>query len=165
VLRPLRLPFGHHQPAAGTYQVRPFHESYVRQLQTIVKDTLGEFYEASLFTNLHNTWPEGQLLAISENRVVGFVVSMISYEKRARILLFGVEPSWRGKGVARGMMDTFINRCRGLHFEDVTLEVRISNARAIKFYQRYGMAIVDPLPHYYPDGEDGYLMWLSLKTA
>ncbi|HEY6237956.1 MAG TPA: GNAT family N-acetyltransferase, partial [Thermoplasmata archaeon] len=52
---------------------------------------------------------------------------------------------------------------RGLH--KVTLEVRVSNATAIRFYTRYGFSVTDLLRGYYSDGENGYQMTRDLGIA
>jgi len=38
----------------------------------------------------------------------------------------------------------------------------VSNATAIRFYQRYGFQIAGTLPRFYTDGEDGYKMMRHL---
>jgi ribosomal-protein-alanine N-acetyltransferase len=42
----------------------------------------------------------------------------------------------------------------------LTLEERISNASAMKLYEKYAFTVHGVRPHYYSDnGEDAYLMW------
>jgi ribosomal-protein-alanine N-acetyltransferase len=140
-----------------------FSPQYVTQVQSLVKETLGEFYDPSLFVNMDRSWHEGQMLALDEDKVVGFLVSVISYQEKVRVLLFGIAEPYRGKGVAQQMMRAYIANCRRLKFREITLEVRISNARAMKFYSSFGFALLDRIPAYYPDGEDGHVMTLVLK--
>ena len=144
-------------------QVVYFSSQYVTQVQALVKETLGEYYDASLFVNMDRSWHEGQLLALDGDRVVGFLVSVISYQETVRILLFGISEPYRGKGVAQQMMKSYIANCRRLRFREITLEVRISNARAMKFYNSFGFATLDRIQSYYPDGEDGHVMTLVLR--
>jgi ribosomal protein S18 acetylase RimI-like enzyme len=140
-----------------------FSAQYVTQVQALVKEALGELYDTSLFVNMDRSWHEGQMLALDDDRVVGFLVSVISYQEKVRILLFGIAEPWRGKGVAQMMMRAYIANCRRLKFREITLEVRMSNARAMKFYTSLGFATLDRIPAYYPDGEDGYVMTLVLR--
>lgn len=144
-------------------QIVYFSSQYVTQLQSLVKETLGELYEPSLFINMDRSWHEGQILALEGDQVIGFLISVISFYQKVRILLFGVAERYRGKGVAREIMKSYIANCRRLNFREITLEVRVSNARAIKFYNSFGFVTIDRIPAYYPDGEDGYVMTLVLR--
>lgn len=143
-------------------QIIYFSPQYAAQVQTLVKKTLGESYDTSLFINMDRSWHDGQILALDNDQVIGFLISVISYQRKVRILLFGVDEKYRGKGVARQMMKAYIANCRRLKFREITLEVRVSNARAIKFYTSFGFVTLDRIPAYYPDGEDGYVMSLIL---
>lgn len=141
----------------------PFSPGYAAQIQALVKRTLGEFYDTSLFANLARSWQDGQIFALHHGRVVGFLISVISFESKVRILLLGVDEAWRGKGVGKAMMREFLARCARLGFGEVTLEVRVSNERAIRFYKGFRMEITSRIPAYYPDGEDGFVMSLDMR--
>jgi len=64
----------------------------------------------------------------------------------------------RGQGVGSRLMEAFFERCRRRQFRRVTLEVRVSNVPALRFYTRYRYSVIDLLRSYYSDGEDGYHM-------
>jgi ribosomal protein S18 acetylase RimI-like enzyme len=55
-------------------------------------------------------------------------------------------------------MDAFHKECAMRAVREVELEVRKSNASAIRFYTRYAFQITNLLPRFYTDGEDGYKM-------
>ena len=44
--------------------------------------------------------------------------------------------------------------------EEATLEVRVSNDRAIALYRKLHMTATGQRPRYYPDGEDAMIFWL-----
>ncbi|WP_343633146.1 ribosomal protein S18-alanine N-acetyltransferase [Roseateles sp.] len=74
----------------------------------------------------------------------------------------------QGQGLARRMLDALalLARARGCH--QIWLEVRESNVRARKLYERYGFAQSGLRRNYYPaDGgrEDAILMTLRLTEA
>jgi ribosomal-protein-alanine N-acetyltransferase len=89
---------------------------------------------------------------------VAFLLGVSQVPREARILMFAVDRNWRTRGVGRRLMTTFLDRCRERGYQRVTLEVRVSNATAIRFYTRFDYSVVDLLRGYYSDGENGYQM-------
>jgi ribosomal-protein-alanine N-acetyltransferase len=71
-----------------------------------------------------------------------------------------VAPDRRQSGVAGALMRRLFEEGRGaLPF---TLEVRVSNHRAIGMYERFGFRSAGVRPRYYHDnGEDALIMWLD----
>lgn len=85
----------------------------------------------------------------------------------AHISTLAVRPDLRGQGIGTELLRAAIERAREFRALSVTLEVRVSNAEAIRLYERYGFAIVGRRPRYYRDNdEDALLMTLhGLQTA
>ena len=67
-----------------------------------------------------------------------------------------VEPARRRHGIGRALMDELLARAG--ESANYTLEVRVSNVGAIRFYSRYRFSVIDLLRSYYSDGENGYQM-------
>jgi [ribosomal protein S18]-alanine N-acetyltransferase len=128
-------------------------------VSSIVADALREHYDPSLYQSLSAEWSEGFLIAADSHDVpVGFLLGVNQVEGEARVLMFAVDRHHRTLGVGTLLMSTFIDRCRARGYRRVTLEVRVSNATAIRFYTRYRFSSIDRLRAYYSDGEDGYQM-------
>jgi len=72
--------------------------------------------------------------------------------------MFAVDRNHRTAGVGTLLMNAFLERARSRGFRRVTLEVRVSNATAIRFYTRFQYSVIDLLRSYYSDGENGYQM-------
>jgi [ribosomal protein S18]-alanine N-acetyltransferase len=89
---------------------------------------------------------------------VGFLLGVSQVDREARVLMFAVDRHHREVGIGNLLMSTFLDRCRARGFRRATLEVRVSNATAIRFYARYQFSVVDLLKGYYSDGENGYQM-------
>ncbi len=70
-------------------------------------------------------------------------------------------PEYRGRGIGRQMLEEVIRRGRRLGAKDFTLEVRKSNANAIRLYEKLGFESAGIRPQFYrnPD-EDAVIMWL-----
>jgi [ribosomal protein S18]-alanine N-acetyltransferase len=76
------------------------------------------------------------------------------------ILNLCVRESQRGRGLGGRMLDElFVRADRRAHL-GFTLEVRVSNATAIRLYRRKGFLEHGVRPGYYSDnGEDAIIMW------
>jgi ribosomal-protein-alanine N-acetyltransferase len=144
--------------------LREFRESDLPFVGAIVAEALHEHYDPSLYTSLSNEWPRGFLVAAdSTDAPAGFLLGVNQVEGEARVLMFAVERGQRGQGIGTLLMTTFLERCRTRGFRRVTLEVRVSNATAIRFYSRYDFSVADLLRSYYSDGENGYQMARDLR--
>jgi ribosomal protein S18 acetylase RimI-like enzyme len=143
-------------PAVSLRGFRPLDVPFVSAL---VAEALHEHYDPSLYASLSFDWPDGFLIAADPHDVpVGFLLGVSQVEREARILMFAVDRNHRTRGVGAVLMQTFLERCRERGLQRVTLEVRVSNATAIRFYTRYRFSVVDLLRAYYSDGENGYQM-------
>jgi ribosomal-protein-alanine N-acetyltransferase len=128
-------------------------------ISRIVAESLHEHYDPSLYQSLSQQWPEGFLVAADPtDQPVGFLLGVSQVEGEARILMFAVDRPWRTRGLGSRLMDAFLARTRARAMRRVTLEVRVSNATAIRFYSRYNFSVTDLLRGYYSDGENGYQM-------
>jgi ribosomal-protein-alanine acetyltransferase len=139
--------------------LREFRLLDVPFIGSIVAEALHEHYDPSLYGSLSNEWPKGFLVAADASDVpIGFLLGVHQVEGEARILMFAVERHQRTQGIGTVLMNAFLDRCRARAFRRVTLEVRVSNATAIRFYSRYQFSVIDLLRAYYSDGENGYQM-------
>ncbi|MGA8275739.1 MAG: GNAT family N-acetyltransferase [Thermoplasmata archaeon] len=139
--------------------LRGFRPSDVPFVSAIVADALHEHYDPGLYPSLSAEWPDGFLVAADPDEVpVGFLLGVSQVDREARVLMFAVDRHHREVGIGNLLMSTFLDRCRARGFRRATLEVRVSNATAIRFYARYQYSVVDLLKAYYSDGENGYQM-------
>jgi [ribosomal protein S18]-alanine N-acetyltransferase len=139
--------------------LRGFRPTDVPTITAIVAESLHEHYDPSLYVSLSAEWPAGFLVAVdAHDAPVGFLLGVNQVSGEARVLMFAVDQAWRRSGVGRRLMDEFLERCRLRGFRRVTLEVRVSNVNAIRFYTIYSYSVIDLLRSYYSDGEDGYHM-------
>ncbi|HXY47187.1 MAG TPA: GNAT family N-acetyltransferase [Thermoplasmata archaeon] len=139
--------------------LRGFRFSDVPFVAAIVAEALQEHYDPSLYGSLSHDWADGFLVAADSRDVpIGFLLGVSQVEHEARILMFAVDRHFRMQGIGTLLMTQFLGRCRARGFRRVTLEVRVSNATAIRFYARYQFSVIDLLRAYYSDGENGYQM-------
>ena len=106
--------------------------------------------------------PSGVCLAATEGEeLIGYLVCS-RYDQVWHLMNVAVAPERRRAGVATRLIDRlFAEAGEGL---PLTLEVRVSNRRAIAMYERFGFRSAGVRPRYYHDnGEDALIMWLDPK--
>ena len=102
----------------------------------------------------HTSFP---YVAVIDEMVVGYLCLMSLFEE-AQILNIAVAPHQRGRGVARKLMDLAVSQARERGAEVLALEVRESNAGAIKLYEGFGFVRYFVRKGYYEGKEDALLM-------
>jgi len=142
--------------------IRKFVPGDIPAVSKVVERSLGENYAPSLYMTVHNLWPEGLLVLESESGIIGFVASVISGPKVARVLMLAVDPDHRGRSGGTMLMDALYSNCIARGLDTVVLEVRKSNARARSFYERRGFKVTGEIKCFYTNGEDADKMSRSL---
>ena len=69
-------------------------------------------------------------------------------------------PDFRHLGVASAILAEMMKAAVKKKVGSMTLEVRVSNVRAMKLYEKFGFHIAGKRKKYYSDnGEDAYVLW------
>ena len=87
------------------------------------------------------------------------------YEKTWRLYSIAIDPQFQNLGLGRRLLDFLIQTAKGNQIGRFTLEADASNAKLLSWYQSFGFNIIDHLPHYYGDDEDGYKMELIFTSG
>lgn len=120
---------------------------------------LGGFWsETSYLRELEND--NSELLVIhGGGEVLGFACAWF-YCEEGHIIVFAVKPEWQNQGLGSALLWQLLHRAHHYGAEWVVLEVRVSNTRAIKLYEKFGFAVVGTRKEYYEnDGEDALVLW------
>lgn len=92
------------------------------------------------------------------NEIIGFCGWWITFEQ-AQVVNVGVRTNYQRKGYGKMLMDKMVTEAIKAGCENLTLEVRKSNEKAIALYEKYGFINVAVRKGYYQDNhEDAYLM-------
>jgi len=98
------------------------------------------------------------LVAIEqEEAIVGYICPRLLLEE-GHILNVAVRRDFRGRGVARLLVERVLDECRAGGGTVVFLEVRHSNKVAIDLYRKIGFFATGRRRKYYENGEDAILM-------
>ncbi len=121
--------------------------------------TLGNFHDS--LASGYNAW----VLRDDNHALVGYFLLMPAVDE-AHLLNVAVAANRQGEGIGRYLLDKVAAVARGLMMESLLLEVRPSNARALKVYEEYGFVHIGRRKGYYPahnnEREDAIVMRFSL---
>jgi ribosomal-protein-alanine N-acetyltransferase len=91
-------------------------------------------------------------------RVVGYS-GFWHITDEAHVSTIAVHPQYRGRGLGEMLFGAMVDRAIELNCKKVTLEVRVSNERAMRLYHKYEFEIVNRRKNYYRDNnEDAWIM-------
>ncbi len=150
------------------FTVRPFQlRDLPRILQIEVASFGADAYDRNLFAEYARISPRLFLVAAPSSgkprRVCGYSISLVLPKgDRAELVSLALDPAFLGSGAADSLMRSTLRRLRLRRVSRLTLTVKISNLRALRFYQKYGFRKLRRAPAYYEDGADGILMSLAL---
>jgi ribosomal-protein-alanine N-acetyltransferase len=98
-------------------------------------------------------------------RCVGYT-GMWHILDEGHITTLAVHPDYRKKGLAQALVIGSLDRCLENNIKYITLEVRISNEKAINIYEKFGFRSLGLRKKYYQNnGEDALIMWTEDITS
>ncbi|MCI5071728.1 ribosomal protein S18-alanine N-acetyltransferase [bacterium] len=97
-----------------------------------------------------------------KNKPIAYALLSVLFEE-AEILQVYVLDQFRRKGYAQAILIEVINFCQFKEVKKIFLELRQSNKKAYRLYQKQGFADLSCRKNYYSDGEDAIVMQRSLE--
>lgn len=98
------------------------------------------------------------LILENDNEIVGYL-GMWLLGDQTQITTLGIKKIYQQKGYSKLLMDKCVAITKEQGYQNINLEVRVSNFKAINLYKKYGFEIVATRKNYYQDNhEDAYLM-------
>lgn len=93
-------------------------------------------------------------------QIVGFGGMMMAGDE-CHVTNISVDPVWQGRHVARHILLALLDEAITRKASAVTLEVRVSNERGRRLYERFGFEVVGVRKNYYVESrEDALVMWV-----
>ena len=104
------------------------------------------------------------LVLEDELEIIGYI-GMWLLGDQTQITTLGIKKAYQGNGYAKKLMDKCEEITKMMGYVNINLEVRISNQKAIKLYEKCGFKIVAIRKNYYQDNhEDAYLMIKEMEV-
>ncbi len=94
-------------------------------------------------------------------RLAGYLFAVTLFDE-FHVNKIASHPAVRGEGHGTRLMNDAISAARSQLASSIVLEVRLSNAPAIRFYSGFGFIEIGRRRRYYKDGEDARVMMFSL---
>jgi ribosomal-protein-alanine N-acetyltransferase len=138
-------------------KIRNFEMPDIRRVMEIEEESFLDG-ESEMYIEMYREWPDGFLVAEKEDKVIGFVVVVLTPEGEGRIFALAVDSKYRGKGVGRALLKAAFSVLRQIKIGYVRLEVRVSNQVAERLYRSMGFMEIGFIPFYYQNGEGAIVM-------
>lgn len=127
------------------------------------KSGLSYWSAESYFTEL-NKDSSGGFVLLFNKEIAGFILLHLIPPGEAEVLNFAVKENFRGRGFGKLLFEAAVERAlKPRLIKTLWLEVRESNFRAIRFYQKSGLKIVGARRNFYAcPTENALLMRLEI---
>lgn len=103
------------------------------------------------------------LVVEHQDRLIGYCGLWVIIDE-AHITNIAVLPEYRGNKIGELLLRQVMHLSRALGAKSITLEVRISNNRAKRLYEKLGFQEGGIRKNYYTDNnEDAMVMWVNLN--
>lgn len=133
--------------------IRDSRQSDMGDMYRIALASLDENYSPEIFSYFSMQWPSGQMVMCSpDGTVAGFISSVKLDSSTVRIMMFAVDPRFRGRGIGTRLLSALRMRAMMEGMTAIVLEVRTGNERAIAFYRNNGFVPSGVLEGFYNDG-------------
>ncbi len=99
------------------------------------------------------------LLAKIKSITVAYCICFIpALPRPARLYSLAVLTEYRNQGIANLLIKKIIQKLQSLGYTSCNLEVRNKDTLTKSLYTKFGFKVIQFLPNYYEDGEDGIRM-------
>ena len=149
------------------FKIRRFKLDDIEDVMRINRVFLPENYPEFFFRDIYRNCPEAFLVATVDDKVVGYIMCRIESSylfrkgSKGHVISLAVADKYRRQGIGKTLLKSAIEVLKK-KVNYIYLEVRVSNTPAINLYKNLGFRIERRLYSYYQDGEDAYLMSLTL---
>lgn len=127
--------------------------------EEIFKETLGyDMFYSELKLN-----PYAHYLVLEIDKLVAGYIGFWIEGETASFINFYVLEAYQNLGFGNMLLDFVVELCEMSNVDLLTLEVRVSNQKAIALYEKRGFRISHTRKNYYKDGEDAYVMLKKIK--
>jgi [ribosomal protein S18]-alanine N-acetyltransferase len=149
----------------NTWKIRLAERRDIAELLVIEEAQFPEpWTKRILLDEIENTETRRYTVAYEKKRILGYLGVMFVLEE-LHVNTIGTLPQEEGRGVATSLLDEAWADARERGVKRATLEVAVSNQRAIDLYYRYGFRPVGVRKNYYEKShEDALILWADLKT-
>lgn len=130
----------------------------LKRVAQLEKELFVSYWSKEDFQNELEHNPFAQYYVIEKDDYIIGYVGLWMMGDQCQITTIGIDQTYQKMGYASQLMAFVLQKCEELHYQNINLEVRVSNDKAIALYRKYGLKKVAVRKNYYADHEDAYLM-------
>lgn len=147
----------------GEWSIRLAQRRDVPDLLVIEETQFPEpWTKGMLIDEITNTETRRYTVAIEQKKIVGYLGVMFVIDE-LHVNTIGTLRGFEGRGIATALLDEAWSDAHARSIKRATLEVAVSNERAIALYYRYGFRPVGVRKNYYEkSNEDALVLWADL---
>ena len=150
----------------STWRIRLAERRDLGDILVIENQQFPEPWSRSMMLEeITNTQSRRYTVAEEDGVIIGYLGLMFVLKDELHVNSIGTRRGHEGRGVATSLFDEAwaVVRIRGV--ARATLEVAVSNARALELYYRYGFAPVGVRKNYYQKThEDALILWADIPA-
>ena len=149
----------------GDWSIRLAQRRDVPDLLVIEEAQFPEpWTKGMLIDEITNTETRRYTVVTEHKKIVGYLGVMFVLDE-LHVNTIGTLPGFEGRGVATALLDDAWTDARARGIRRATLEVAVSNERAITLYYRYGFRPVGVRKNYYEKSkEDALVLWADVAA-
>ena len=156
------------EPRPGPYRLRPAGPFDLDEVARIEHESFPIPWKREFFAS-ELVEPHRYIRVLArddggEPRVGGYLFAVSLYEE-FHVNKIATDLRLRHQGYGRMLLEDALARARSMGSAAMTLEVRVSNDAARQFYRSYGFAEAYRRRNYYQDGEDAFVLILTLPAG
>lgn len=102
-------------------------------------------------------------VALIDDAVAGYLITQWVLDE-IHVLNIAVRGEYRRRSVGAKLMTHLFDLGVQRGMRDIFLEVRVSNVPAQELYRKFGFSTLAVRQHYYPDGENAFIMYRQLPA-
>jgi len=138
--------------------VRPMTRNDLDVIETLERACYRAPWHRGMFESELTTNAYAHLFVLEEKDVIYGYSGVWIVSDTATITKVTVRPDYQGRKLGSLLVRDLLERVERAQCAFVSLEVRVSNVRAVQLYRKHGFAKVGIRKHYYSVGEDAIAM-------
>jgi len=121
-------------------------------------------HDPYMYMQFYETFPETFIVAKLDGIIIGYIAGFITTPNTGRVFSLAVHPAYQNRRIGGFLLSEIVTTFRNFGVFEIILEVRETNLKAKRFYERHGFVKTGSAERYYFDGENALLMRLTLKN-
>ena len=121
--------------------IREMKVDDLKRIVELEKDLfLSPWNEEDFIHELKENPMAGYYILEKENQIIGYI-GLWFLGDQCQITTIATDRHFQGQGCASQLMEYALEKSEELHYQNVNLEVRVSNVKAIALYQKFGFEL------------------------